>query len=213
MKSYFTRPSKSHGKKPKPILSKRFGEAMCFAVGLHRRQARKDTSIPYSSHLLAVAALVLEHGGTEDQAIAALLHDTIEDQSGRDAGPLKREIRRLFGRKVVQIIEACSDATSSENKPPYKERKRAYIAHLAHVSDAARLVSLADKVHNAQAILRDYKRLGEKLWRRFNGGKEGTLWYYRELSKAFRRKGHSVLAAELEDTIQQLNRLVARQGR
>lgn len=178
------------------------------AVALHRNHSRKGTRIPYSSHLLAVASLVLEHGGTEDEAIAALLHDTLEDQSTGRLGELKDAIGR-FGGRVLAIVQACSDTETASGKPPWRDRKRAYIAHLAHVSDSARLVSLADKVHNARAILADYLDLGETLWDRFNGGREGTLWYYRALVEAFRPKGNARLVAELERLVSELERRAA----
>ena len=204
---YFSWPSDSHGTPPEPVLSPRFGEALRFAVGLHRAQARKQTSIPYASHLLAVAATVLEHGATEDEAIAALLHDTIEDQSGHHPAERMAQIEQLFGRAVLDIVLACSDTHSSVKKGPWRERKAAYIAHLAEVSDSARLVSLADKAHNARAILSDYLVLGEELWSRFSGGKEGTLWYYAALVEAFREKGRPRLFREFQETVQRLQDL------
>ncbi len=208
MRHYFAWQSIAHGAEARPVLTARFGEALCMAVGLHRRQARKGSAIPYASHVLAVAASVLEHGGGEDEAIAALLHDALEDQesSGRPED-LQAEIERLFGRAVLDIVLACSDSPSSENKPDWDERKRAYIAHLARASDAVLLVSLADKAHNARALLRDFETVGEALWARFNGGRDGTLWYYRALVEAFRKRGQRALFAELERTVKELERL------
>ena len=208
-RSDFALPSRSHGRPPKPVLSERFGAALGFAVSLHRRQSRKGTRIPYASHLLAVAATVLEHGGSEREAIAALLHDAIEDQAGRDPAPLKHEIKKRFGKAVLDIVLACSDAETSVKKPPWKERKLGYITHLAKVSDSVLLVSIADKIHNARAILRDYGTDAEALWSRFNGGREGTLWYYRQLVEAFRARGRPVLVAELDATVSELERRAA----
>src|SRR5918911_197645 len=156
------------------ILSERFNEAFLYASQLHAEQTRKGTTIPYIAHLMAVTAIVLENGGNEDEAIAALLHDSIEDQGGEAT---RQEIRRRFGETVVEIVNGCTDAEVIP-KPPWRARKEAYIAHLIHASPSVRLVSAADKLHNARAILADYRVLGESLWKRFNGGKEGTLWYY-----------------------------------
>src|SRR5437879_9244246 len=170
-------------------LSTRFEEALTFATRLHADQARKGTTIPYISHLLAVTSIVLEQGGNEDEAIAALLHDAIEDQGGAST---REEIRRRFGETVVEIVNGCTDAEVVP-KPPWRTRKEAYIAHLRTASASVRLVSAADKLHNARAILADYRVVGESLWERFNGGKEGTLWYYRELIEALSNAGTSPL--------------------
>ncbi len=163
-------------------LTDRFGEALRYAAEVHRRQRRKGTSIPYVSHLLAVCSLVLEDGGGEDEAIAALLHDAVEDQGGRDR---LEEIHRRFGDHVARIVEGCTDAETIP-KPPWRERKERYIAHLRSASRAVLRVSAADKLHNARAILADYRGLGEPLWERFNGRRDGTLWYYRALTSAFK---------------------------
>ena len=152
-------------------LSPRFEDALVYATQIHAHQHRKGTGIPYVSHLMAVASLVLEHGGTETEAIGALLHDAAEDAGGSGR---TEDIRLRFGPDVAAIVEGCSD-TDVTPKPPWKERKIAYIEHIAAASDSVRLVSAADKLHNARAILKDYRELGESLWDRFNGGKEGTL--------------------------------------
>lgn len=183
-------------------LSPRFREALDWAADLHRSQVRKGTEIPYVSHLLAVASLVLEHGGGEDEAIAALLHDAAEDQGGE---PTLREIRRRFGDEVAEIVAACTDTVESE-KPEWRPRKEAYIASLRVKPDPARLVSAADKLHNARAILADYRKHGEALWGRFTGKRE-TLWYYRALADEFRGGGPAELAAELERVVRKLERL------
>lgn len=162
-------------------LSDRFTEALALAASLHRGQLRKGTPIPYISHLLAVASIVLEHGGTEDEAIAALLHDAIEDADG-DA--TRQVIRQYFGDEVVAIVDGCTDAETIP-KPPWRERKEAYIAHLGEASPSVLLVSAADKLHNARSIAADYRVQGEALWRRFAGRRWGTLWYYRALADAF----------------------------
>ncbi len=186
-------------------LNKRFFEAIAYALELHNDQIRKGTKIPYIAHLLAVTALVLEYGGDEDQAIAALLHDAVEDRGGLET---LQEINRKFGSRVSSIVEACSDATSKP-KPPWKERKDAYIGSIAGKSKDAILVSIADKIHNARAILGDYREIGEALWERFKGGREGTLWYYRALVEVFKPVGPARMVAELERTVEELERLTA----
>lgn len=159
------------------IPSPRLDEAFAFANRLHAGQVRKGTTIPYLSHLLAVTAIVLECGGGEDEAIAALLHDAIEDQGG----PATRaEIHHRFGEQVVAIVDGCTDAETVP-KPPWRQRKEAYVAHVAAASPSVRLVSAADKLHNARAILADYRELRDGLWGRFNVGAQDILWYYRAL--------------------------------
>ena len=183
------------------ILSQRFEDALVYAARLHAKQIRKGTTIPYVSHLLSVASIVLEHGGNEVEAIAALLHDAIEDQGGTET---REEIRRRFGDAVVSIVDGCTDAEVIP-KPPWKERKEQYIARLSHASPSILLVSAADKLHNARAILGDYRALGENLWDRFNGGKEGTLWYYKSLVDAFKQAAAGTALAPL---IEELERVV-----
>ena len=186
------------------VLSKRFEDAFVYAADKHKTQLRKGTDIPYISHLMAVAGLVLENGGDEETAIAALLHDVIEDGGGAVA---REEIRRRFGRRVVDIVDECTDAEVIP-KPPWRERKEKYIAHLRHATPQARLVSAADKLHNARAILTDYRVVGEALWERFNASREETLWYYRELVAALKEGGTTPLIEELERVVKELTRLV-----
>jgi len=185
-------------------LSKRFEEALVLATQLHADQYRKGTDTPYISHLLGVTSLVLENGGDEDEAIAALLHDAAEDQGGRAT---LKEIRRRFGSRVADIVEGCSD-TMTWPKPPWRARKEAYIAHLQHATASELLVSAADKLHNARSILADYRRVGEKLWQHFNGGKAGTLWYYRALLQALGESGPALLTEELARVLSEIERLV-----
>ena len=184
-------------------MTSRFEQALVFAAQLHKDQRRKGSGVPYISHLLAVTALVIEHGGDEDEAIAALLHDAIEDQGGSKA---REEIRRRFGDRVTGIVDACTDSQTIP-KPPWKERKRAYIAHLAEASAPARLVSAADKLHNARSILNDYRSLGEEVWQRFQGRKAGTLWYYRSVLDALSQAGRTPLVEELDRVVSQLEQL------
>ncbi len=187
-------------------LSTHFDDALVYASQLHRDQLRKGGSIPYISHLLAVTAIVLEHGGTEDEAIAALLHDAVEDRGG----PATREIiLEEFGEAVVTIVDGCTDADTIP-KPPWRERKEAYIAHVSDASPSVRLVSAADKLHNARAILADYQQLGDRLWCRFNGGRDGTLWYYRALADIFQEVESTPLTEELKRTVAELERVTAR---
>jgi len=190
------------------ILSDRFEEALTLAVRLHASQVRKGTAVLYIAHLLAVASLVLEQGADEDEAIAALLHDAVEDQGGEAT---LGEIRRRFGERVAEIVDGCTDARATP-KPPWRGRKEAYLAHLLQASTAVRLVSVADKLHNARTILADYRTLGEPLWDRFNGGREGTLWYYRSLVEAFRATGPSPLAEELDRGVSELEHLAFADG-
>lgn len=180
------------------MLSDRFDEALAYASRLHREQRRKGTEIPYVAHLLSVAALVLEHGGNEDQAIAALLHDAAEDQGGQET---LDEIRRRFGDTVATIVADCTDAWE-ELKPAWRPRKEAYIAKLPEKDTLSLLVSLADKTHNARAILNDYRQIGDALWGRFNGGKEGTFWYYRTLAAVYQEALPGALSVELTLTVE-----------
>jgi GTP pyrophosphokinase len=183
-------------------VSPRFADALTLANQLHASQRRKGTNIPYIAHLLAVAALVLEAGGDEDAAIAALLHDAVEDQGGAATLEL---IRDRFGDHVASIVEGCTDADAIP-KPPWRERKEAYLATIPHKAPEALLVSAADKLHNARAILADYRALGDDLWPRFNGGREGTLWYYRALRNAFRGRTPESLWTALDETVTELER-------
>ena len=194
----------------RPALSERFDRALLLATEHHRRQLRKGTAIPYVSHLLGVASLVLEMGGDETEAIGALLHDAVEDGGGP---PMLERIRMEFGDDVARIVDANSDA-DTEPKPPWLQRKQDYIAAIAHKAPDELRVSLADKLHNARAILLDYRTHGEELWSRFRmGAGRAILWYYRELYEAFDARrdalGPSAIPAleELGRTIDELDRL------
>ena len=185
-------------------LSERFTDALTFATQLHTNQTRKGGGIPYISHLLSVASIALEYGANEDEAIAALLHDAIEDQGG---AATREEIRRRFGDVVTEIVDGCTDSDQTP-KPPWLQRKEAYIAHIPTASASVRLVSAADKLHNVWSILKDYRLLGDAVWERFQGGKHGTLWYYRSLVKAFYTAGSTPLVEEFERVVDELERLV-----
>ena len=179
----------------------KFENALVYAFQLHKDQVRKGTSIPYITHLLAVASIVGENGGTEDEVVSALLHDASEDQGGE---PTLREIRERFGNEVAEIVDGCTD-TYENPKPPWRERKERYLAHLANASDSVRLVSSADKLHNARTVLSDYRLLGEDLWTRFNGKKAGTLWYYRAIVDTLR--GDGPIVEELDRLVTELETL------
>lgn len=189
-------------------LSKTFDEALEFASRIHRDQTRKATDIPYVGHLLSVAGLVLENGGDEVQAIAALLHDSIEDQSEQFGGgpALGAEIERRFGAEVRAIVEACSDSPGGE-KGPWRVRKEAYVARLRSKGARVALVSLADKVHNARSIVADLRQIGPAMFERFSGGRDGTLWYYRALSSEFTVIYPGFLADELARTVTEMELL------
>ncbi|HYH04185.1 MAG TPA: HD domain-containing protein [Bacillota bacterium] len=186
-------------------LSSLFNEAFQYAARIHAEQPRKGSGIPYISHLMAVSALVIEHGGNENEAIAALLHDAVEDQGG--VARLD-EIRTQFGAEVAEIVAGCTDAWT-EPKPAWQKRKEEYIQHLEKVTPSVLLVSAADKLHNARAILSDYREVGERLWERFTGGKNGTMWYYRAMLAAYRKVGaNRRLVEELERVVRELELLV-----
>lgn len=189
------------------MLSARFEQALVYATQLHALQVRKGTRVPYVGHLLGVAAIVLEHGGDEDEAIAALLHDAVEDQGG---APTRDEILSRFGQRVTDIVDGCTD-TDIIPKPPWRARKEAYIAHVQNADPSVRLVSAADKLYNARSLTRDYRHIGEALWDRFNGGRDGTLWYYRALTEAFRTAGSTPLVDEFARCVDELEQLAAGQ--
>jgi (p)ppGpp synthase/HD superfamily hydrolase len=191
---------------------KAFVDAVAYASELHAQQTRKGTETPYLAHLLAVASLVLENGGDEEQAIAGLLHDGPEDQGGVE---VLDEIRRRFGDRVADMVAECSD-TFETPKPPWRDRKESYIRHLREASTGTFLVSAADKVHNLGCILRDYRNIGEILWDRFKASRAETIWYYTTLTETYERRGPQEvqpLARELRLLLQELNALVTSRDR
>jgi GTP pyrophosphokinase len=192
-------------------LSERFREAVGYAAEVHAGQVRKGTGSPYVTHLLEVAALVLQYGGTETEAIGALLHDAVEDRGGL---PRLHEIRGRFGDEVAAIVEGCSDSFVEDptRKAPWRDRKQAYIARVATEGPSARMVSAADKLANVRALRDDYREAGEVIWGRFNGGREGTLDYYRRVTDAFLAHGRTPLLERLDRTVEELLAL-ARAGR
>jgi len=181
-------------------LSDRFREALDMAFELHKHQERKGSREPYFTHLMSVAALVLENGGSENQAISALLHDAVEDQGGL---PTLEMIKSKLGQEVADIVDGCTDAYT-QPKPPWKERKSAYLEKLKTAPDTILLVSLADKVHNARSILRDFQKEGDVIWERFKGGKSGTLWYYQSLANIFDRSPYPFLKQELRQLVEEI---------
>ncbi len=181
----------------------RFEKALLYAARLHRDQERKGTDTPYVTHLLAVTAIVGENGGTEDEVIAALLHDGPEDQGGKER---LKDIRARFGDEVAEIVDGCTD-TYEEPKPAWRPRKEAYVARMASAPASVRLVSSADKLHNAQTILADLRAVGEDLWDRFTGGKEGTLWYYRALVEAYAEAGSNHVIEQLDRVVRKIEAL------
>ena len=186
-----------------PTLGPRFLRALVFAAEKHKGQTRKASTIPYIAHLMGVASLVLEAGGDEDLAIAALLHDLVEDCGG---APMLKEVRRRFGQRVAKVVEGCTDADTTP-KPPWLERKQSYIRHLKNADADTRLVSAADKLNNVRSIISDYRTIGESVWSRFNGGREGTLWYYRTLRDVFLRHKKNRITRDLELAVNELELL------
>lgn len=184
-------------------MSPLFQDALVYACQQHNGQWRKATKIPYFAHVMAVAAIALEYGATEEEAIAALLHDVVEDCGGQARAA---EIRARFGTAVVATVLGCTD-TDQVPKPPWQARKDQYIAHLPEASPSTLLVSAADKLANARSIVSDYRFLGEGLWDRFSGGREGTLWYYRTLADTLLRLRGDRLAGELDRVVREMETL------
>jgi len=188
-------------------LSPLFEAALQFALTAHKGHLRKGTQIPYVAHLLAVASIVLDYGGDEDGAVAALLHDSVEDR-----GVDPEEIRRRFGDKAADIVVACSDSLEKnpDNKADWRERKDAYLEHLKTAPPPVILVSAADKLHNVRSIVKDLLEIGHRVWTRFKGGKDGSLWYYETLVKTLKARGeHRMLVDELARTVAELQRLAS----
>lgn len=188
-----------------PHLTSRFDDALTFAAQVHASQSRKGGTVPYLAHLLQVAGIALEHGANEDVAIAALLHDAAEDQGGE---AMLEQIEARFGPHVADIVRACSD-TLEAVKPPWRERKERYLAHLDGASDGTRLVSAADKLHNARSIVDDLRHDGAAAFSKFKGGREGTLWYYAAVADALEGHVPQRLHDELERTVRTMHSLAA----
>jgi len=183
-------------------LTSRFDEALLYAHAVHADQVRKVTGTPYVAHLMGVSSLVLDDGGTEDEAIAALLHDAAEDFGGRER---LEDIRSRFGDIVARIVEDCTDAWTTP-KAPLAERKRKYVEHARTLAAASLRVSAADKVHNGYAILRGLRIRGDQVWQRFNAGPDDILAYYQSLVRAYREAGGGPLVDELERIVRGIER-------
>ena len=184
------------------MLTKRFSQGLELAGRAHDGQVRKGTGIPYIAHPMAVASIALEYGADEDQAIAALLHDAVEDGGAE----YEQEIRERFGARVADLVMGCTDGIpdATGQKPPWKQRKEKYLAHLEMATSDVLLVSGSDKLHNARAILADLHTVGVSVFDRFTASKEETLWYYTTLSEIFSRRGVPVAAA-LADAVEQMH--------
>jgi (p)ppGpp synthase/HD superfamily hydrolase len=189
--------------RPSTASSAKFQEALVYAAMAHAGQLRKGSQIPYLSHLLAVTAIALENGATEEEAIAALLHDTVEDAGGKAR---LADIAARFGNSVATIVAGCSD-TDTTPKPPWRERKLTHLAHLGHAPVPVKFVKAADSLHNARSVLADYCAIGDTLWTRFKGGKEGMLWYLRAVVTALTEPRLRSLAMALDATITELEKL------
>lgn len=183
------------------MLTDRFEDALIFAFRLHAAQVRKTSQVPFMAHLLAVAGIVLDHGGSEDEAIAALLHDAAEDQGGLE---VLNSIGKKFGVIVARIVDGCTD-TYEHPKPPWKDRKEAYLNRLLDEEKDVRFVSLADKVHNARSLILELRKGNDSVWDQFKGGKEGTLWYYNTLKEVYLQTGRDLLTEEFSELVNRIN--------
>lgn len=181
----------------------RFVSAMAYAYQVHHGQRRKGTGIPYIAHVLGVTAIAMEYGADEDEAIGALLHDAAEDGGGEAT---LAEIRARFGDAVADIVLGCSDSLveDPEDKLPWRERKENYLAHIGNASQSVCLVSASDKLHNVRAIIRDLREHGEEVWERFQGKRDGTLWYYETVADALLRRYRSQLTRDLQAAVDDL---------
>ena len=186
------------------MLSERLSQALALAIEAHNGQFRKETTIPYIAHPMAVASIALEYGADEDQAMAALLHDSVEDGGAKYA----ELIRSKFGDRVADIVNGCTDGVPDNNgiKPPWKQRKESYIAHLKSAPDDVLLVSGSDKLHNARAIVSDLQNIGLRVFDRFSSSKADTLWYYQSLADIFKTR-NTTTAKALSETVEQMHAL------
>ncbi|MCS7304620.1 MAG: HD domain-containing protein [Thermoguttaceae bacterium] len=201
-------PPKGEASGSNELLDKQFAQALCYAWELHCHQRRKLAEVPFFAHLMSVAGLVLDYGGNQQEAIAALLHDAAEDQGGLER---LEEIRQRFGDQVAAIVKGCTDSFQ-QPKPPWRERKEQFLCRLAEASDSVRLVCAADKIHNLRSLIRAYRAHGETIWSAFRGGREGTLWYYRTVLEVLQKGRPLPILQELADLWDQLHRLVAQEN-
>jgi len=186
------------------MLSERLSQALALAIEAHNGQFRKETTIPYIAHPMAVASIALEYGADEDQAMAALLHDAVEDGGAKYA----KIIRSKFGDRVANIVDGCTDGVPDKNgnKSDWKQRKESYLAHLMSASDDVLLVSGSDKLHNARAIVSDLLNIGDEVFDRFKSSKAETLWYYQSLAYIFKHRNAPTSKA-LSETVTQMHAL------
>ena len=191
-----------------PLLSPRFEKALVYANRLHACDKRKGTSVPYVAHLLGVCALVLSDGGSEEEAVAALLHDALEDHPNETS---REEIGKRFGARVLSIVEDCTDTPpdyKGGDKPPWRQRKESYVEHIRSSDSRSHRVALADKLNNITSTIVDYRRHGESVWERFNAGKEDQVWLYRTLVEAFREAGvKGPMFDEFAKVVKELDRM------
>ena len=183
-------------------LSARFGDAFKYAHEIHAAQTRKGSASPYIGHLMGVASIVLDDGGNEDEAIGALLHDAAEDHGGRKR---LEDIRARFGDAVARIVEDCTDSWETP-KPPWADRKREYVDRARALPPGSLRVAAADKVHNAYAILRDLRNVGDEVWTRFNAPADDVLAYYEGLVRSMREAGGGRLVEELDRIVKGIQR-------
>ena len=192
------------------LLTVRMFSALQLVFGLHGRDARKACQVPAMAHLLSVCALVQTDGGDEDEAIAALLHDALEDKADVIA---REDIRRMFGDRVLQIVEICTDTDTEYTggvKSSWESRKRYYLDNVRRADPGLLRVTVADKIDNARAILADYRRIGDEVWGRFNAPRDKILWYYIEAATAYRQAGvTSPLLDDLEALVGQMKKIIA----
>ena len=188
------------------MTTARFESAMRYAHQVHQGQHRKGTGIPYIAHVLGVAAIAMEYGADEDEAVGALLHDAAEDGGGEAR---LAEIRAQFGEAVAEIVLGCSDSLveDPEDKLPWRERKENYLAHLENANASVCLVSAADKLHNVRSIMRDYREHGSGIWERFQGRRDGTLWYYETVADVLVRRYRTQLTRDLQEAVDDLMKL------
>ena len=198
---------------PHPGLTVRFVQAVYLAHEIHRVQVKKGTNVPYMAHVLGVTALVLEYGGNEDQAIAALLHDALEDADPEEwpTGALEKQIEHRFGPDVLAIVRDCTD-TTERPKPNWLNRKLQYVQHVAQAPEASLLVSASDKLYNVRAIARDHDVIGDEVWSRFKATKTQVLGYYRGLADIFVVRLQSTLAADLDKAVSALEEELGQRG-
>ena len=188
------------------MTTDRFKDALAYAYQVHHAQRRKGTGIPYLAHILGVTAIAMEYGADEEEAIGALLHDAAEDGGGEAR---LAEIRARFGDAVGDIVLGCSDSLveDPEDKLPWRERKENYLAHVEQASKSVSLVSAADKLHNVRAITRDLREHGDEVWERFQGKRDGTLWYYEAVADALHRRYRAPITRDLQREVDALLRL------